>query len=186
MARRYLLQCGNCDQKIPVQTTQAGQTIVCSGCKTEVKIGTLRDIQALAAAETDSTSRTVVRKSTKMSGTSRVVFVGSFILVAIALVWGLMSMTKTSDLVKIPLEARLSEEKVKRLEAALESVSPLAMSKRWNEVDDEAVAEWVEDPSLIIQRKIKKYRMFCWIAVGLVGAGVLGITASLLLPKTTN
>jgi hypothetical protein len=182
MAQRYLLPCGHCSQKIPVETTQAGQTITCSGCQAEIKLGTLRDIRALAAedASAETASRDV--RSSRMSLTRRALFVGGILLLVTGLLWGVRSASRAADQGSKQVPNTLSDEKVKTLEAVLRTESPSRMLDRWSEVKEEAVAEWVEDPSIRARRMARTFRFYSWVGFGLAGLGLLGVVGTLVLP----
>lgn len=184
MARRFLLPCGNCDQKIVIETTQAGQMVRCSGCQNQIQVGTLRDIQALSSAEADSAGRTVEISSAKMSPVHRAMFVAGVVILAIGAFWGLRSMLRANELAAIPVESRLSEDKIKNLEAILAAEPPARMLDRWSEVKEAQVAEWVEDPSLKQRRLARSYRLSSWIGFALASLGLGGVATSLLLPTS--
>lgn len=180
MAQRYLLPCTNCDQKIAIETTQAGQLIHCSGCKTEIKIGTLREIRALSSADPDSGSQTVVDRTTKMSVTNRAIFVISAVMTVAGLIWGLMTMLEANRLDRVKIAEALSETRARNLRNSLKLATPSEMMKMWNDVHEDAVAEWVEHPSLKVKRFAREKRLISWIGFGVAGVGILGGIGSVM------
>ena len=175
MARRYLLPCSQCDQNIVVETTQAGQTVTCSGCKNSIKVGTLRDIKALASLESQSSSGSYERKSRPMAVTNRLVFVISVIALAVGGYFGVSSAIKAVGFDSTVVDKQISPEKIESLRAVLESEPATAMLSRWETVNPEMVATWVEDSSVRNRRLAATNRFYALLAGALALAGLLGI-----------
>ncbi len=51
MSRRFLYPCDHCQQAIPIETTQAGNTIACSHCQGNLTLPSLKGIQRLPPAD---------------------------------------------------------------------------------------------------------------------------------------
>jgi len=186
MAQRFLLPCTQCDQKIAVETTQAGQTVRCSGCKTDVKVGTLRDIKALSSADpaggsSEAGSRGRAVEKAKMSTGNRLLFVAGSLLLAIGLVWGVTSTINAMHLSGYKLAEPLSPQKEKQLVAYLKTVPPADLLKMWDKnVNEDDLAEWVEHPSLRAQRFARQKKVLSWVGFGVAGLGLIGIVASIM------
>lgn len=181
MARQYLFPCTQCDQKILIETTQAGQLVTCSGCKNQNKVGTLRDIKALATLESQSDANEYRRKSTKMGAVNRLVFVIAVLLIVIGGYWGVSRFIRANELqTKVDaLQSRLNEnlapEKVKNNKLLLNQESPKQMLERWAEVDEDQVAEWKEHPIVANRRIAETNRLYAMIGAGLAITGLLGM-----------
>ncbi len=175
MARRYLLPCGQCDQNIVVETTQAGQTVTCSGCKNSIRMGTLRDIKALSSLESQSSSQSYERKSRPMAATNRLVFVISVIALAVGGYFGVSTTLTALDLQSKVVDKEISPEKIKNLKAVLDSEPASVTLSRWEKVNPEMVATWVEDSSVRNRRMAASYRVYSMFAGGVALAGLLGI-----------
>ena len=175
MARRYLLPCGQCDQNIVVETTQAGQTVTCSGCEKLIKVGTLRDIKALSSLESQSSSASYQRKSRPMDVTNRIVFVISVIALALGGYFGVSSTIKAVGFDSKVVDKELSPEKIENLRAVLESEPATVMLSRWEKVNPEMVATWVEDSSVRNRRLAATNRFYALLAGAIALAGLLGV-----------
>lgn len=51
MAKNFLLPCKNCDNKISITVSQAGEVVVCPSCQASTQVPTLREVNRLEVAE---------------------------------------------------------------------------------------------------------------------------------------
>ncbi len=178
MAQRYLLPCDNCDQKIAIVTTQAGQTVRCSGCKQQVKVGTLRDVKALASADLSQGERREKAPKKVMGVGARLVFVASALLLVSGAIWGVSSLIKAKELETKNYKLGLSDSEINNLRNSLKAAKPMDMMRTWLKVDEESVAEWVEHPSIKNRKQTNERRLYSYIGFGIAGLGLLGIFGS--------
>jgi len=181
MARQYLFPCTQCDQKILIETTHAGQLVTCSGCKTPNKVGTLREIKALATLEAQSDSSDYRQKSVKMGAANRLVFVIAVLLIVVGGYLGISRFIKANELqrkvdaVQSRLNESIAPERIKNNKLLLNQESPKQMLERWEEVDEETVSEWREHPVVANRRIAAADRLYAMIGAGLAITGLLGM-----------
>lgn len=181
MARQYLLPCPECGQKILIETTQAGQLVNCSGCQNQIKVGTLRDIKALATLESQQDSNEYRRKSVKMGAANRSVFVVAVLLIVFGGYLGVSKFIKANELqgkvdaLQSRLTDNLAPEKVKNYKLLLNEETPKQMLERWADVDEDKVAEWREHPIVANRRIAASDRLYAMIGAGLAITGLLAM-----------
>jgi hypothetical protein len=87
---KYLLPCPKCDAELPIDVGQAGQTILCRECQTDVEVPTMRGIRNLEKAETSSVTKnapTWSRRQGILFVTGLPVLVASLALAAYLFFW---------------------------------------------------------------------------------------------------
>ena len=80
MSRRFLYPCDHCHQAIPIETTQAGNTIACSHCQAKLVLPTLKVIRGLP--EADGPREAAPRRVSLVRAS---VFTGGLLLVLLSL-----------------------------------------------------------------------------------------------------
>ena len=178
MARRYQLPCEKCQTRILIETTQAGQSVSCPGCQEQIQIGTLREIRALEADSPTLAEQAVAAKSrSKMSPGSRLMFVMGTLLFFVAGIWGLLAMLNANRLAVEKPGTRIDERAIKAVNLA----PPATMLELWEEVTDDALAEWREHPYHVSNRLSQENRTYSYIGFGLAGIGLLAMVGAFAL-----
>lgn len=157
--------CDSCQNRIPVETSQAGRTIKCLRCGEKIKLGTLRDIRGL---EQDSVpeSKELKQKAVPWSHGRRVTFgVGVIMLVFFGFI-GSFSMLKSATILTIRPSSQTTEEFKKRVAAD----SPSKMLANWEKVDISGIDAWIEHPYLKNRKEVRILRIWGW--GGIIGAAI--------------
>ena len=181
MAQKYFLPCIGCEQKILVETTQAGQDVRCNSCKTKQPVGTLREIKALDSADVRNESSNYSRTSTnKMSAANRAIFVIATLCLAIGGIFGAMQTIKSNALLADKPEVKMPEDVRKQYQA----MDARRLRVFWErDTHDNLLATWKEHPFLLTQKVAKRARSYSYVGFGIAALGILGIIAALVLPN---
>ena len=177
MAKRYLLPCKECEAKILIETTQAGQTIQCRSCKAPVTLGTLRDIQALQPDVAASSSSGHVRTGPKMSVGSRLMFVIGTLLLAAGSFWGGTSYMEYRDVLPNEPETAKTFDAINKV---TNRISAKQLFDEWNKMDITAFDNWKESD---YQNKLKladAKMKYSFIGFGIAAAGLLAILGAFI------
>ena len=178
MAQQYLLPCSACGAKTPVESRQAGETIVCQ-CGQSLNVPTLRGLREL---ETATDTRPVLPAKTKWSPLQGVLF--SLGIVA-ALVGGGFA---TRHFV---IYRSLAEHTVDRTEEVDQNFSALidklTISESMDAWSDMVKSGLTRDdvPTWVMARQISatQFRaMVIWAIVG--GLGLAAVVAALAMTRT--
>ena len=169
MASKHVLNCPQCEQSIEIETTQAGQEIACSECKTAIMLGSLREIAALPATKNASLPATIrpSRSKNVLFAISLLIFLGSL---AIGSVYQFSNLKHRAESEKP--EVTLSEKTL----AKIDDYSPTQLLNKWETVDAGAI-KTRSTPTYLGERtkanRTQKNALYCFGGAGIGIALVL-------------
>lgn len=166
MANLFLLDCSSCNHQLTVSPRQAGQSLTCTECSTQIDAPKLGDLKKLPPASVPATAG----DSRKMSATGRWLFTIGLALAVIAGVTGFGLQRFASSLkTELDIDAKLAENRESLYKLSPAEIYYFASSiERNDRVGDYAEPSFVKDN---IQGTILSniaYGIYAIAAVGLV------------------
>ncbi len=175
MAQRYIYKCQQCQDTILVESTQAGQSITCSRCQSDQKLGTLREIRALPLDQDPSAP--IKQGKPTWSTPRRGVFVLGALGLVLGGVTGGLSMWRYSQLDIDRPPWQMSEA----VKTQINNLSPAEMLAEWNRNSDTfAVEAWVEPEHLKTRGAARRLWIYGCAGGILAGIGLLLLLVSLI------
>lgn len=173
---KYLLPC-QCSLHIPIDVSQAGQSVVCQ-CGQVVEVPTMREVRQLPSVEEESDTRE------KPAWTRRqgVLFVSGMSVALVASLVALYCWNWRSALyVKEPI---ITEASLNRFYDEIDEMPIDVFLEEWSEVTGNGLGPWYQHPYLT-NRKTSAGLLNCTIGASIVGAiaFALGIGAVFMTPK---
>ena len=180
MTKRYFLVCDSCQNRFPIETSQAGRTIKCVRCGEKIKLGTLRDIRALEPDTVPETAE-IKKKSANWSQGRRVTFVVGLIMLVFFGLIGSFSLLKSVTIFTVRPSLKTTEEFKNRVATD----SPSTMLTNWEKVDISIVDSWTQHIYLDNRKEVRILRIWGWGGITGAAIGACAIGWSLIkLPKT--
>ena len=181
MSIRYLFPCpsASCDHKFELVGKQAGQTLSCPKCNSQVeapKLGELKRLETTGEIEPSS-------RASKSSGGSRL---KNFLFVSglgLAIVSGLcgyfLFQHAKSKQTSFDLEGLLSQ-----FEQAADNQGPVNLLRHYESLDlDGGLPEWTEQPYIGESRQAEILMKGAYGLFALSGIGLLMLLGSFVVPK---
>lgn len=175
MAQRHHFPCPHCDKPFSIDTTQAGQNVICPECKESSSAPTLRKIRDLPLDETQ-----VVEKATGWSFERRSMFAGglaAFLIgVGITSVFLLLRSQLDTEIPAIPEEEAFL--------AIVENTPIDGLWVKWKEsVRDTDLGDWTPSEITMARKQSRLYFQVSIITI-VIALGGLGTTIfSLVRPQ---
>jgi hypothetical protein len=149
MPQRHLFPCPHCDQAFPIDTTQAGQNLICPKCTESSSAPTLRKIRELPIDETQA-----VEKAAGWSFERRSMFavgLAAFLVgLGITTVFLLLRSQLNTDIPAIPEEEAFI--------AIVEDTPIDGLWVKWKEsVRDTDLGDWTPSPITMARKQAKLY-----------------------------
>ncbi len=177
MAQRYLLECKQCGRRTPIVESQAGQVIICNGCGSTQKLGTLREIRAMQSegkpvpSASGTSGLAVSRRTVQWTPIGRALFAfGTLGLVAGTLLASYKFLQAGSLKTGRPV-AEINPQKRKQIESA----PPEVMVTLWDRVNARALETWEAHPYLLQREAARRLIVIAvaGIVVAVIGAVLL-------------
>ncbi len=175
MTQRYILVCSSCENRIPVEISQAGRTINCVRCGRSIKLGTLRDIRALESASIPA-SEEIKRPAVSWSPARRAAFAVGFVFLVICGIFGSYSLWKSAQIKTDRPVTRANDAFLQRVAA----FSPTTMLSNWEKIDVSTVEVWVEHQYLRDRREAAILQIWGWVGMICAGLGAAAIALSFM------
>ncbi len=171
---KYLLPCTHCERKLSVDSTQAGESIICA-CGASLEIPSFREIRNLERGGA-SDAAPVPRSWNARRG---VVFaVGLAIVFCGVVASGFAGMGRLSLQTGTP-----PKENLEHVFASLDKMTAAETMDTWLQVRDESLGPYIESYYSMHRRAHKQLTQIMLAGYGVIVLGVLVTAATWLVPK---
>ena len=179
MPNQYLLLC-NCGKQIPIETTQAGQTVQCPECQTPVEIPSYSQIKKLPLLEQNAGAKSKPHRKKKWGHGQGVLFAAG---IAVLITFGTVAGVFFYMSYRMNVKAPTLDEKKQAFVNVLESMMPAEQFAFWEEDQKKhPPKEWKPPTHLIMQSYAKTFLLLAIVCSVLAIVG-LGFVLSALLVK---
>ena len=173
MSQKYLFPCPACDQKIPIDTAQAGQTSTCPSCSAAVTLPSFREIRQLPPSE----EKEAKRRDTGWRPVQGVIFaIGAIVLIVSAALGAYIHLFLS--------HLDTTEKKWDDVDKALsiiDSLPPEVAYEQWKLLTQEGIGAR-NPPAFVRNRELMQYwrprEIVAWIVAG---AGLLCAIVSVFI-----
>jgi len=168
MKNAHLWNCPNCDLANPVEPRQAGQSLVCAGCKKEFEAPKLRELTQLPLSNPEGKPSKQVSGSAKQTGSSAMFAIGLAMAIIGGAAGGTLYRYASSLIPDIS-----PDEYVARQNELLDTVPINQLYARWEELYAQRhVPEWQESE---VKSLYKQSGYLKTIATGLLAVAAGGV-----------
>ena len=179
MPNQYLLLC-KCGKHIPVETTQAGQTVECSECQSQVEIPSYSQIKKLPLLEQAAEEKSTPRGKKNWGYGQGVLFAAGM---ALLIIFGILASVFFYLSDKTNVKTPTFQEKKEAFTQILDSMQPAEQFDFWEEEQKKhPPKEWKPASHLFTQTFSKTFFSLAIVCSVLTIVG-LGCTVSALLVK---
>lgn len=179
MAKRFLLPCEKCDQKLEVEARQAGRTIDCPECSSPVEVPTFRVMKTLAAVD-DSEEGDAISEPNPLKG---ILFAAGLGLAVIAGLGGWALYNYASNMVAF--NTFETDEWSQLSDETMDDATVAELWDGWlNTIDRGDLPDW-QEPEW--NRYYKQGQILLNVSYGIFGVAALGLLCmfgSFFLPNS--
>lgn len=190
MAQKFLIECTECGRRMPIEISQAGQTVTCPSCKTPRKLGTMRELRAMQPSPSEESEppasdpgkrkrRKPDREWDPVKGS---LYVFGLLLVAIGMIVGGYSHWSAATIDTTRPVRKVTDEERRRVKA----VSIAQMNELWSDVKEDLVQDWQEHPWIKRRREAGIARGWGWGGVATAGIGLACLFAAFQITPQTH
>lgn len=163
---QYILPCSSCQNKLSVAKSQAGMTITCPSCGTNVQVPTIRGFSSLSVAEPELAAR---RGKSKSSPPVLGVLSVLFLLISVPC----LSYAGYLYSIRVSFSSPLDfteEDLIQDIRQTMLEMPPAAVWDNWNEISQDGATEATIPPYFVFKRMLEAQRP-TMLACFYIGAG---------------
>jgi hypothetical protein len=174
MNSHFLLPC-ECGQTIPIQLSQAGQSIQC-GCGRTLSVPNMRGIRQLQTADAIPTKS----PSTRTWNPTRGLIFG---IGAISILIGCIVIGYNYPSYRYASAYRPSEDDLQQSLKAIDDSPPEDLWKMWHDASKHGMGDHESSFFVGARRATRRFQRFVITGAVLLGLGVICVTAPLVIPN---
>lgn len=172
MSQRHLLTCPKCQNRIPVETAQAGRSIRCIHCGESTRLGTLREIRALPTEFEENASRSISKtEKIAWSPRRRAVFTLGLLLLTAGGIAGGYAFFRASAIDTTRPEKAISSDML----AKIDKMDYRQIWTAWDSLDVTKLQEWREPVFLKNKREANLLGIVSIVGLSFAGVGLAGL-----------